>query len=164
MKGQTKQFNRIQGLSQVRRLPRCGKIRLGIKVKKKTKDARCKHKANEICFYCSYPKEVNYFVCPPEVQKVYGKEPKELDVMIPVEDETVSFPQALKYYKANRLVCKGDLVNAMRRVQDLTEDQKKELNGDIPEDKNSLVEISCPCPMLDEKKCSQVGNLMVILP
>jgi hypothetical protein len=55
-------FTRIKDLSDKRRLPRLGKIRLGIKCKSVST-------GNE------YPKEVEYFVCPPEVQKVYGEKP-----------------------------------------------------------------------------------------
>ena len=51
-------ITRIPGLSDRRRLPRLGSIRLGIKVKNK--------KGIE------YPKETEYFVCPDEVKKVFG--------------------------------------------------------------------------------------------
>ena len=33
---------------------------------------------------------------------------KELDVLIPCEDQGMYFPQSLKCYKGNRLWCKGD--------------------------------------------------------
>jgi hypothetical protein len=158
------QINRIHGLSDVRRLPRLGKIRLGVKVKKQKPDSRCKHKPAEICMYCSYPREVPYFVCPPNVQMVYGPEPTAIDVMIPIEDERVSFPQALKWYVASRLKCKGDGVQATRRVMDLTEEQKKDLNGDLPTDPNDMIDVTCPCPLLESGECKQAGNLMVLLP
>ena len=97
---------RIKGLSDVRRLPRLGKIRLGIKVKHaKT--------GNE------YPKEVGYFVCPPEIQKVYGEKPTALDIMFPIEDETKVFAQNYKAYVFQGLRCKGDGEIALRRVSDL---------------------------------------------
>lgn len=142
--------NKIKGLSNIRRLPRKGKIRLGIKMK--TAGGK------------EYPKEVQYFVCPPEVQRVYGEKPTEIDIMIPVEDEGVFFKQNLKWFSASQLNCKGDGEAAMRRVKHLTPQQKQELEGEIPSDENAMVEIQCPCPLLDSGECSQVGNLMVLLP
>ena len=72
----------IEGLSQVRRLPRLGKIRMGIKVKNA---AGIEH-----------PQKTDYFVVPPEVAKVYGDKPKSLDIIIPVEDDD---KWAAQYYK-----------------------------------------------------------------
>jgi hypothetical protein len=146
----TKQYNRIRGLSGIRRLPRLGKIRLGIK--KKTANGK------------EYPAEVDYFVCPPEVQKFYGPQPKLLDVMFPIDDPTTVFPQALKWYTSSSLKCKGDGVTAMRRVKDLTPEQKVKLKDELPDDPESLVEVDCPCPLLEQGQCSQKGNLLVMLP
>lgn len=124
--------NRIKDISDVRRLPRIGKIRKGIMVG----SGKSKH-----------PKEVEYFVCPPEVQAVYGEKPTELDVMLPLDDPTVVFPQAYKLYGGNqRLKCKGDGETATSWSED------------------GSVEISCPCEQLEEGQCSQRANLMVILP
>jgi hypothetical protein len=147
---EVKQYNRIHNISGIRRLPRLGKIRLGIK--KKTAAGK------------EYPAEVDYFVCPPEVQKEYGTQPKQLDVMFPIDDPTTIFPQALKWYTASSLNCKGDGITAMRKVKDLTPEQKTKLNGELPEDPQSLVEVECPCPLLEQGLCSQRGNLLVMLP
>ena len=151
---------RIKGLSDVRRLPRLGKIRLGIKVKSaKT--------GNE------YPKEVSYFVCPPEVQRVYGEKPTTLDIMFPLEDETKCAPQNFKAYVFNGLRCKGDGDVALRRVSDLKwmKDGKliddattRLVNGPPPDDPNAMVEIQCPCALLESGDCRQSLNLMVLLP
>jgi hypothetical protein len=85
----------IKGISDRRRLPRLGKIHTGIKAKNKEG--------------VEYPKAVDYFVCPPEVQKVYGKQPKELKIMFPLEDETIWASQFYRCYSSSRgLVCKGD--------------------------------------------------------
>ena len=51
----------IKGISEIVRLPRLGKIRLGIK--KKT-DAGV-----------SYSSSTDYFVCPDELKKVFGEKP-----------------------------------------------------------------------------------------
>jgi len=66
----------IKGLSEQRRLPRIGKIRLGVKKKSPRTGAE-------------YPVATDYFVCPTEVQAVYGEKPKRLDVIIPLEDEEI---------------------------------------------------------------------------
>jgi len=149
-------ITRIKGLSQIRRLPRLGKIRLG--VKKLTSGGK------------EYPAEVDYFVCPPEVQAFYGERPKEIDIMFPVEDESKCFPQAYKAYVANGLRCKGDGERALRRVADLVwkgkaqDDASSRVIGQPEDDPNGLAEIGCPCALLDSGECRQSGNLMVLLP
>jgi hypothetical protein len=151
-------FTRIKGLSDVRRMPRLGKIRLGIKVKSQRTQRE-------------HPKEVGWFVCPPEVQAVYGPQPVELDIMFPVEDEHAVFPQALKWYdRANTdplssviLRCKGDMETAIRRVSDLAEGGPAPI-GEVPADPHAMVEVHCPCALLEKGDCRQIGNLMVLLP
>ena len=61
----------IKGISEVRRLPRLGKIRLGIKVQGDKKNP--------------YPRAVDYFVVPEEIQPCVGEKPKKLSIMFPVE-------------------------------------------------------------------------------
>ena len=142
-----KQFTRVKGISEVRRLPRINKIRLGVKVKKNKKDARCKHNGNELCMFCSYPKETDYFVVPPEVQKVYGEHPKELKIMFPVNDPEIFFPQAYKFYGMGKGVkCIGDGQYAREATDDGFKDKE------------------CPCQLLDVKKCNLRAHLLVILP
>jgi hypothetical protein len=133
-------YTSIVGLSTTMRMPRLGKIRLGIKAKN----------AKGV----EYPKDVDYFVCPPEVQEVYGEHPKELDVLIPSADPSLYFPQALKWYKGARLVCKGNGETATR----------------IDTATGNMTEISCPCEHLKDPQtnpkgeCCPRANLMVILP
>ena len=130
-----RRFTAIKGLSEVRRMPRAGKIRLGIKVKNE--------KGTE------YPKETDYFVCPEEVQKVYGKAPKELDIMFPTEDIGIVFPQAYEYYGSSKgLKCTGDGETAIR----------------YNEETKSMDDRECPCEYLEQGKCKQRGHLMVLLP
>lgn len=144
-----RRFTQIKGLSENRRLPRMGKIRLGIRMKKKAADNRCKHEKGATCNFCTYPKETEYFVVPPEVAKVYGDKPTELDIMLPVNDLNVIFPQAYEMYGSGRgLFCSGDGETAIR------------LN---PETK-SFDERKCPCEYLEQKKCSQRAHLLAILP
>ena len=62
----------IKGLSETRRLPRLGKIRLGEKVEGKGGK--------------EYPKATDHFVVPEEVAAVYGNEPKRLNIMFPLNE------------------------------------------------------------------------------
>lgn len=161
-----KDFTRIRGLSEIRRLPRLGKIRLGIKAVKIRPDGS----------RVEYPREVPYFVCPPEIQEKYGPQPTALDIMFPIEDETKTFPQAYKAYVANGLRCKGDGDRALRRAADLVWKDKEgkildDATGRIvnggglpPSDPNALMEIGCPCALLKAGACSEKANLMVLLP
>ncbi len=132
----------IKGLSELRRLPRLGKIRLGIKRLAKSGKEQ--------------PAEVDYFVVPPEVAKVYGERPKELLIMFPVEDVTQIFPQAYKWYGAGAgLKCKGDGETAIRRWAEAEESLRQRL-GETHDD-NELVEIPCPCFRLESGNAARRG-------
>jgi len=127
---------RIKGLSDRRRLPRLGSIRLGTK-KKSAKTG------NE------YPSETDYFVCPPEVMEIYGETPKELDVMVPLNDLDAVFPTAYKYWgSSSGLKCQGDGETAFK-----VNPETKEMES-----------IKCPCDLLEAGKCKQTATLMVMLP
>lgn len=135
------QFTSISGLSDVRRLPRLGKIRLGLKVKSMKDPSK------------EYPKETPYFVCPEEVEKVYGDKPTSIKVMLPLNDREACFPQALKWYGNSRgLKCIGNGVVARRAQEDGT-----------------TIEMECPCNKLktDENpkgECTRRATLFVMLP
>ena len=155
----------IIGLSEKRRVPRLGKIHLGIKVP--TKDGKSE-----------YPKAVDYFVCPPEVREVYGDEPKSLDVIIPTEDEEVFASTYYRAYSRTRgLVCKGDGQTADRLIDSSTkklavDEETGELitHGDIAKHDAKEVEraiVPCParaCPYYIDKSCKQLMMLQVLLP
>lgn len=141
---QTK-FTRIEGnFSSARRMPRLGKIKLGIKVEKKRKDNTT----------VQYPKETDYFVCPPEVRAIYGEQPKELDVMLPSDDPEVCFPQKLSAFGSSKgLRCHGNGVKAERYNEDLKVWQERE----------------CPCDWLKSDQnpegiCTPKAYLMALLP
>ena len=98
------------------RFPLLGTIRLGIKEKS--------IKTGE-----EHPKDVSYFVVPDEIKRArrpkelggepYGEQPKELDVMFPCDDESMVFPQALKWYSmSSGLLCRGNGVEAERWNKD----------------------------------------------
>lgn len=125
----------IKGLSDRRRLPRAGIIRLGIKKKHA-------QSGNE------YPSETDFFVCPPLVQEVYGDKPKKMIVMFPVEDETMFFQQNYKRYGHGILLCRGDGETAV--CWDF--------------DKGGFREQKCPCEKLESGDCKPVGILQFLLP
>lgn len=128
----------IKGVSDIRRLPRLGKIRLGEKELARSGK--------------EYPKAVDYFVCPPEVQKVYGEKPRVLDIMFPVDDSSVFFPQWYKRYgQSTGLICKGD----------------GEVASFIDTETGEMVEMDCvpdECEAYAKKHCRRLANLQFLLP
>jgi len=144
MKGFDNEFTTIENVSDIRRLTTVGKIRLGIKVSKMVGTGKNKKKVE-------YPKEVDYFVCPPEVEAKYGKKPKALDIFIPINDLNVIFPQAYKWYVKSGLMCIGNGIKAKRK-----------------DDKSAWNEMECPCSNLKTKDnpkgvCTKVANFRFIL-
>lgn len=130
----TPQYHQVNGVSDKRRLPRIDKIRLGVK-KKSEKTGK------------EYPKEVDFFVCPKDVQAKFGEEPKELEIMFPLDNRVEIFPQAYTYYGSSKGVkCKGDAKTAQEKQEDGTWKER-----------------SCPCEKLD-KGCTLRGHLMFMIP
>jgi hypothetical protein len=124
----------IKGLSDKRRLPRLGKVKLGIVILEPGKKP--------------YPRATDYFVVPAGVQAALGEEqPKRLPIMFPVDDPAVVFPQELKCYKESGLWCRGDGERAHRW-----------------DERGELVERPCPCELLDAGKCKPLGTLSFFLP
>lgn len=120
------------------RLPRLGKIRLGEKA--------ISPKSGK-----EYPKDTEHFNVPEDVAEVYGDAPTELDIMVPCVDIEQWFPFSLKRYGMDRLLCRG--------------------NGEIAtcfnEQTGEWDERPCAyhdCEFYQAKKCTEVGNLMVVLP
>ncbi|MBW2650990.1 MAG: hypothetical protein JRC66_08320 [Deltaproteobacteria bacterium] len=142
----------IENLSNRVRMPRLGKIHLGIK-DTTTKDGHP----------IDYPKPTDYFVCPDEVKAVYGDEPKELDIMLPTEDPELFAPQYLKAYSLTQgLICRGNGVRANRKVDLKT--------GKVANSKTTAwdwQEVPCnpqECELYMKKSCRQVMNLLFLLP
>lgn len=139
----------IKGVSEVVRLPRLGKIRLG--VKKETDSGT------------PYPSPTDYFVCPEEVRKVFGEKPRELRIMFPTNDQSQWAGQYLRCYSASRgLICRGDGETAIARVDIRT----GEIAGrDAAE--TELSEIRCnphSCAYYGRGRCRRVMNLQFLLP
>lgn len=151
----------IDELSSVVRLPRMGKIRLGIKVVPEDPNK------------ASYPKAVDYFVVPEEIQAVYGEKPKELDIMFPVQDPDVFAPQWYKRYSFTQgLVCKGDGRFCRRKVDLKTggfadhNTEEWDFRGKLQpgaEDKDILPCSGEECSEYETKRCRRVMNLQIVL-
>jgi hypothetical protein len=140
----------IDGISEITRIPRLGKIHLGVKVPTKgNKDIL-------------YPKATDYFVCPKEVTDVYGDKPKELDIMFPVEESDLFAQQFLRAYSLSQgLVCIGTGVEAHRKV-----DIDTGAMADHSTKKWEWRDVLCDpqdCPDYQAKRCRRVMNLQFLL-
>jgi len=131
------------------RLPRQGKIRLGIK----------KENAEGI----TYPEPTDYFVCPDEVIKVFGEKPEELRIMFPTEDKAQWASQYLRCYsESGNLICRGDGETALAKVETINRKA-----GSKGETISKLLEMPCNpdrCPMYKQGYCRRVMNLQFLLP
>jgi hypothetical protein len=155
----------IKNLSDVRRLPRLGKIRLGIKKIKQTKNGTVE-----------YPTEVDYFILDPqtpselenkklieEFHRLYGEQPKQISIMFPLSNPETIFPQFYKRYgKTTLLQCKGDGIEAICASEEFTERLKVIKKSDL-----GLPVVEClgkECPYYKEKKCTESATLQILLP
>ncbi len=130
-----RKFFTIPGFSDNVRMPRLGRIRLG-------------HVNHNTMSGKTNPEEDPFFLVPPEVAEVYGERPTELDVMFPVNDRAVIFPQAYEMYgSSRRLLCSGNGKEAMRWNKDALD----------------YVPCACPCDFYG-KECGERAHLMVMLP
>ncbi|KKL21698.1 hypothetical protein LCGC14_2442830, partial [marine sediment metagenome] len=139
----------IDKISDIRRLPRLGRIRLGIKKEGQRGP---------------YPHAVDYFVCPEEVKAVHGDTPRELPIMFPNDDLEVVAPQWMKCYSYSQgLICRGDGKNCRRKVDTTTGDFA---NRDTKE-WDMIDGLPCDpehCPKIGDKQCRRMMSLMFILP
>lgn len=141
----------INELSDIVRIPRLGKIRLGIKITSKEKKN------------VQYPKATDYFVVPEEVAAVYGEKPTELEIMFPVEDSELFAQQWLRAYSLTQgLVCIGNGIDAKRKVDTATGAM-----ADHETKQWEWREMTCDsqeCPEYQTKRCRRVMNLQFLLP
>lgn len=162
----------IKGLSEIRRMPRLGKIRLGIKKQKfDSKGDPVIRDGKPV----EYPAEIDYFKLDPQTpieeenkkmievfQKLYGKEPKSIKIMFPVEDTAIFFPQFYKWYGGATLKCKGDGEVAVCAKEEFAKGLKV-----IGKDDMGLPKVVCAgkqCPNYSPRGCTEVGVLQVLLP
>lgn len=141
----------IEGVSNIVRMPRLGKIRLGIKVEPE----EGKH---------PYPKATDHFVVPPEVADVFGKKPTEFEIMFPTENPEQFAQQWLRAYSMTQgLVCVGDGVTARRKIDKATGG----MAGRDTKDWDWKGGLTCDpqeCPEYLSKRCRRVMNLQVLIP
>lgn len=135
MASAVKKYVTIAGLSDRIMIPRLGRIRLG-------------HVDHNTSSNKTSPKEDPFFLVPKEVAEVYGETPTELDVMFPVNDRSIIFPQSYRYFgSSKRLLCSG---NGQEGQRFNSSTLKTEL-------------CACPCNLLGNG-CRERANLMVMLP
>jgi len=144
MNGFAQHFTRVKDLSDRRRLPRLNRIRLGVK-------GISRNTGKE------YPIETPYFVVPPDVRKVYGDKPPELDVMVPINSLDACFPTRLVWFGLSKgIKCIGNGETALR-IEEPDGTRYKE-----------MMSRDCPCGLLDHPdprlRCSRRASLFVILP
>jgi len=150
----------IKGLTdRPPRLPRIGKIHLGVKVTTKKDGTPC----------APYPRATNYFVFDPkhpqydELVKTYGDKPAELRILLPIEDEAKFASQFYRLYSMTRgLVCKGDGEEALRMIDSATGSVAVRDTKDV-----AMKPIPCQgrdCPDYGPRACGEVMNLQFILP
>lgn len=130
----------IKNLSDRGRIPRIGKIHLGIR-KKSTKGTE-------------YPSATDYFVCPDEVKAVFGDQPKRLNITFHTNDVNEIFPQYYKRYgKSTGLVCRGDGETASQINPETGEMQEIECLGK-----------ECAYCKKQPADCKTIGNLYFMIP
>jgi hypothetical protein len=138
----------IKGISDVRRMPRLGKIRLGVRETSRRTGGE-------------FPRAVDYFVCNPDqstseaaaeaFHAVYGDRPKELEIMFPVDDREKFFEQWYRRYGSGTgLLCKGDGETAVECDRETGEIREVECEP-------------CSCEWLRKKHCRPVGTLQFLL-
>ncbi|MGB9879995.1 MAG: hypothetical protein ACPLRM_04460 [Anaerolineae bacterium] len=164
----------IKGLTDVLRMPRLGKIRLGVKEKGEDGYER--------------PKATDYFVVPPEVAAVYGERPQTLDIAFPVDNLEQVFEVWYKRYGQQAgLICRGDGETAWLALdyaksafglQEYGIEVRRD--GEFYKDGVRLqvsfggafggkawLQVPCKglkCPLFQAEKCSVTGQLSVLLP
>ena len=143
----------IKGVSEIRRMPRLGKVRLGIKqISPRTQNP--------------YPVATDYFVVPDEIKEYVGEKPKALQILFPVEDPREFAFQWLRCYSFTQgLVCKGDGVISRRKI-DVTSGAMASHTTVEWEWKDGLPcnPESCPEYSGEKPQCRRVMNLLFLMP
>lgn len=141
----------IKNLTDIRRYPRLGKLRIG---KKSISERSGKE----------YPDKLDHFICTDEdadgptasaeaFRAVYGLKPRTLNVMLTSDDPEIVAPAWYRRYTSYGLACKGDGEHA----------NESEVKGQRNEPTGQMIERDCPCDDYPTK-CKQVMNLQVMIP
>ncbi len=162
----------IPGVTDKKRLPRLGKIRLGEK-RQVEKNGRT----------VEYPSKLDHFSFRdvPEVEQIYGANCKEIfPVLLPANDEDTWFFTSRSAYRTSGLFCRcSDGETATRvRVPVAKDPRSGQMSGDdqgeafiaengLVVEPGAMYELPCAgdeCPYSDGKFCKRVGRLFVMLP
>ena len=162
----------IKGLSEIRRIRRIGKVRLG--EKKISQGGK------------EYPSALDHFsfVDAPDLLKMYGPACKEIDIIIPNENVDAFFPQLRKCYRSSGLFCSGDGESAMRVNVGLSDGDKNskavakgqpldpeghkfiQFQG-IKAGMGDMFSIPClgeACHFTERKFCKPIGRFLFLVP
>lgn len=141
----------IKSIDQDQRLPRLGKVHLGIRKFRDSKDKK------------GYPVATSYFVVPEDLKAICGDEPTELDVMFASNDLDAVLPHWYKLYGQSSVapLCRGDGCKAMRL--DLKTAERIEVDCTGPRDCKFNQKTDTTTGVIEEKGCSPIGSLMVWL-
>lgn len=142
----------IAGLTDRLRIPRLGKLRLGVKAV----NAQGKE----------YPKAVDYFVSDnDEFHKLYGDQPKAIEIAFPTDHSEDWASQFYRAYSRTRgLVCKGGGVTANRMVG-VGDKQQRIAAAELKD--TEWVDLPCPgreCSYYQQKQCRELMMLQFLLP
>lgn len=146
----------IKGISEIRRMPRLGKVRLGIKVEEPKKNP--------------YPRPTDYFVLPEAVQKYLGEKPTKIPIMFPTENQNEFAPQFLKCYSFTQgMICRGDGIRATRKTDTATGDIANHTTKEWVFSEVTCDPDTCPQYMGDPERgikpqCRRVMNLLFLIP
>jgi hypothetical protein len=148
----------IDGFSNLVRLDRLGRIRLGIRVQNpRTPDDPTQ----------TIPRAVDYLVCPPEVQQVYGEKPTSIyPIMFPSNNDLEWLSQYYRCYGLTYgLTCFGDGITAKQKV---------DTDTGAMADRNTVEghwvwkeELTCNperCEQFLKKRCRPIMRLQFMLP
>ena len=139
----------IKGISEIVRLPRLGKIKLGVKEERDDGSI--------------YPLPTDHFVCPEEVKAVFGEKPRKLRIMFPTENSEQWASQYLRCYsETGNLICRGDGETALAKVETINREPYSKT-----ETISKLWEMPCNpdrCPCYRQGYCRRVMNLQFLLP
>jgi hypothetical protein len=142
----------IDKLSDIRKMPRLGKIRLGVKVEPEEKNP--------------YPQATDYFVVPDEIKEYTGDRPTKLAIMFPTEHQEEFAPQYLKCYSFSQgLICRGDGMMCWRKVDTASGDFANHLTEEwVKKDGLTCEPEQCPMYASDKPQCRRVMNLLFLMP
>ncbi|KKK98711.1 hypothetical protein LCGC14_2640020, partial [marine sediment metagenome] len=116
-----------------------------------------------------HPQAKEYFVFPEDhpqyddLVKKYGKTPKELDIILPMEEEDKIASQWYRCYSRTRgLICRGDGETCTRMVDKATGGLANRESGEV-----EWRDMTCAgreCADYEGKQCREIMNLLFLLP